>query len=183
MSSFQDHFFLSCPLYGVYFILFSWMDLFPFLLGCFLFCIHMWMSILHIKINLMVIHSIECLDHYLSNPILTSFNNIVDDFITTTSILNLYQITVHTSANCLVFLPLIIASLTNLEAAKARYLIENGPKIPMEQTKCARKQRVFTFRFQQLSLSQLLSALCRIMPHGTHISDMSLYLEYPLGHS
>ena len=46
-----------------------------------------------------------------------------------------------------------------------------------------RKTRVPTFRFHQLSLLQLLSALCRILPHCAHVADMNFYFEYPLGYS
>lgn len=45
-----------------------------------------------------------------------------------------------------------------------------------------RKTRVPTFRFQQLSLSQLLKAECRILPHCAHVADMNFYFEYPLGY-
>ena len=40
-----------------------------------------------------------------------------------------------------------------------------------------RKTRVLTPVFRQLSFSQLISTVCRILPHCAHAADMNFYLS------
>src|SRR5699024_5354593 len=49
-------------------------------------------------------------------------------------------------------------------------------KVP-ETNKMRRKTRVLTPVFRQLSFSQLLSTVCRILPHCAHVADMIFFLS------
>lgn len=64
---------------------------------------------------------------------------------------------------------------------RAGYPVRTFDRSTPEPTeKERRKTRVLTPTFRQLSLSQLLSVVCRILPHCAHVADMNYLFEHPL---